>query len=284
MIDVKVLRGSVVRGANGKKGRIESVTFPWVRIQWEGGKIDEVDSQAYRRGGQEVSEDFEVLTLDKGWQPLALLCGTKSRQSQLISDLRTIVGEETASTESTEKIAPKTEEAAPAVEAAAAPAQDVVEEAKLVVRKRVGEKVERIEVKSAEQLHALFEELNTTEGMEISFDPKYVEAISHVFGGLVEYVNRDGEPLTEAEVLAEAPKHNPFKKWKKIGTGPLSGDNDEGKKWRCKCSNYTCKCVGLGDNSGTRKIVRINRAYKRRYNAMYKPWRTDKEPYKPSRA
>jgi hypothetical protein len=285
MIDVQVLKGCAVRGAKGQ-GRIESVSLPWVRIQWANGQVDQVDSKAYRRGSDEVFEDFEILTLDKGWQSLGALVGTKSRQQQLIVDLEAIVGSSAAGTVATQSSAleSKTPETAPVVTEAPKLVVTPAEFAPFTVRRREGDSVEAVQVESAEQLRALFDSVEDTDA-ELMFFPQHLEQVGTMLKGLVEYEDRDGNVLVEDEVLAEAAKHNPFKKWKKIGFGPRADKNDQGQKWKCKCSNYSCRCIGIGRNSDAApKRVNIDRGYKKAYNRQYKPWRSSQEPYKPSRA
>jgi hypothetical protein len=74
--------------------------------------------------------------------------------------------------------------------------------------------------------------------------------------------------------------HNPFKYQSSNGPGPDKefGQRtvDKANDWKCKCSNYVCRCV-KGKGKGKRsKIVRIKRSYKKKYNARYKRWRAGK--------
>jgi len=272
MIDIQVLKGCAVRGTKGQ-GRIESISLPWVRIQWANGEMAEVDSQAYRRGADVVFEDFEILTLDKGWQSLGSLVGKKSKQKQLIVDLEAIVGDEGAGKVATlESVSTKNEDTMAAFKS-------------FTLRKRTPEGVQSVVVESAEHLRSLFEAAENEPDSELTFFSQNLGQVGNALRGLIEYEDSDGNVLAEHYVLTEAAKHNPFKKWAKIGFGPYTGKNDKARKWKCKCSNYTCKCVGIGSNSdaGT-KIVKIDRGYKKAYNRTYKPWRAAKEPYKPSRA
>lgn len=63
--------------------------------------------------------------------------------------------------------------------------------------------------------------------------------------------------------------HNPFKTKTKLGPGPRKGRNSQTSKWHCKCSNYKCSCV-----AGKRhKTIKIQRAWKKNYNAEFKAWR-----------
>lgn len=271
MIDVQVLKGCAVRGTKGQ-GRIESVSMPWVRIQWANGEMDQVDSKAYRRGSAPVFEDFEILTLDKGWQSLGALVGTKSRQKQLIIDLEAIVGSAGANQVAT--LESKEPDIAPVVTEDFKP---------FTLRKRTPAGVESVVVESAEHLCALFEAVEGDADTELTFFSQNLAQVGNALKGLIEYEDHAGNSLVEDEVLAEAAKHNPFKKWSKIGSGPRGGQNDKARKWKCKCSGYSCKCVGIGSNSDAApKRVNIKRGYKKKYNREYKSWRT--EPYKPSRA
>lgn len=262
MIDVQVLRGCAVRGPGNLQGRIESVTLPWVRIQWSDGKTAEVDSLAYRRGADTVFEDFEILTLDKGWVSLGSLVGSKARRAQLINDLNTVVSDVGGT------MGENTEDQKP-----------------LVVFRHTAKGVEKITIESDAQLHKVFNALQEQQDVEVSFQFRDAARILPKLQGVLEFEDRDGQVMTEDSFIVEAAKHNPHRRWKKLGVGPLGGSGpDQARRWKCKCSNYVCKCIGIGDNTGAKKTVKIGRAYKQRYNDVYKPWRADQEPYKPSRA
>lgn len=94
---------------------------------------------------------------------------------------------------------------------------------------------------------------------------------------LVEEV-RDILALERSGELTEAPKkmskHNPFrwvKKGKPIGVGPRGRKNKKTGNWSCRCAvPYECMCKGPG---GKRKVVTIDRAYKAKYNKIYRKWR-----------
>lgn len=73
--------------------------------------------------------------------------------------------------------------------------------------------------------------------------------------------------------ILEATAHSPFKRKTKIGPGPRKGwaDGPTHKKrndWKCKCSDYTCKCKGPKGP----KTVKIGKKYKSEYNPEYKAW------------
>jgi hypothetical protein len=102
---------------------------------------------------------------------------------------------------------------------------------------------------------------------------------------LTSLLESEGSLLDEAKRKKKraAPRtsaHNPFKYQDSNGPGP---DKEFGQRtvdktddWRCKCSNYVCRCV-KGKGKGKRsKIVRIKRPYKKKYNARYKRWRAGK--------
>jgi hypothetical protein len=81
--------------------------------------------------------------------------------------------------------------------------------------------------------------------------------------------------------------HNPFKNAK--GKKRLGGTSKKvarlrgpstttpGKYrgfWRCRCSDYNCHCVGkTAEGKEVEKHVRIDKAYKKKYNAAYRKWR-----------
>ena len=79
-------------------------------------------------------------------------------------------------------------------------------------------------------------------------------------------------------LLLEKPR-SPFKTAASIGPGPAHGWRHGGpskmkhKKrdyWDCSGSNYVYKCKG---KEGENKTVRVNKANKADYNALYKQWR-----------
>jgi hypothetical protein len=75
-------------------------------------------------------------------------------------------------------------------------------------------------------------------------------------------------------------KHNPFrnlKKGKNLGPAVRGDATHPGSSkglWRCRCSAYKCHCIGKDEsNKGQKKNVFINKAYKARYNILYRKWR-----------
>jgi hypothetical protein len=69
--------------------------------------------------------------------------------------------------------------------------------------------------------------------------------------------------------------HNPFRRLKKgpLGPGPRGSTTRPGRKrnyWKCRCSGYKCLCRG---SKGEEKEVRIDRAYKKSYNLIYRRYR-----------
>lgn len=93
-----------------------------------------------------------------------------------------------------------------------------------------------------------------------------VEEVRDILGG--------EEVLDEAK---GASKHNPFrwvKKGKSIGVGPRKRTMKKRGYWKCKCSSYSCNCRAVeGPDKGTKKKVRIDRAYKTKYNKQYAKFR-----------
>jgi hypothetical protein len=78
--------------------------------------------------------------------------------------------------------------------------------------------------------------------------------------------------MQEGEVLVEKGDHRPFKTAKSIGPGPRHGwahgtKHHKRDYWKCKCSNYKCKCKGA---EGEKKTVNIDPGYRSDYNAQYK--------------
>ena len=84
--------------------------------------------------------------------------------------------------------------------------------------------------------------------------------------------------VEEMDTLMEK-TFSPFKRCKKIGTGPRGGDNAKVGQWDCsKQGKYVQKCIGKGPMKGRTKIVKIDPEYKSGYNAQYKPWEADGRP------
>jgi hypothetical protein len=75
------------------------------------------------------------------------------------------------------------------------------------------------------------------------------------------------------ESLNEEETHHPFKRKKRLGPGPRGGENDETKQWKCVCNDYDCACYPQGNNKRKAFTFKINRAWKKRYNAEYRAWR-----------
>lgn len=71
-------------------------------------------------------------------------------------------------------------------------------------------------------------------------------------------------------------KHSPFKyvkKGKGLGPAVRGSTTNPGKKkgyWKCRCASYRCHCKG---SEGEKKVVHIDRGYKRTYNIAYRKWR-----------
>lgn len=84
--------------------------------------------------------------------------------------------------------------------------------------------------------------------------------------------------INEARALLETGKaHSPFKSCGKIGTGPRGGSNTATDEWECeKAAPYIQLCTNK--RTGEEKYVKINRAYKKGYNAQYKPWERQGRP------
>jgi len=84
---------------------------------------------------------------------------------------------------------------------------------------------------------------------------------------------------THAKAGGGGLKHNPFRRLKKGNLGPAvrkdpAHPGSPKKKWRCHCASYSCICKGLkGDVKGQKKVVHIDKAYKKSYNFHYRKWR-----------
>lgn len=69
--------------------------------------------------------------------------------------------------------------------------------------------------------------------------------------------------------------YNPFKRSDELGPGPKRQRNTEQKDWECTWrEKYVQKCVFVGEEGkgykrGRVKIIRIDPAYKKRYNKEY---------------
>lgn len=86
--------------------------------------------------------------------------------------------------------------------------------------------------------------------------------------------------LAEAleQTLDEVAKHHPFKTKSNLGPGPRKETNKKTGNYQFgdkSCKNYVC--TGKNKKTGKAKIVRIDPAYKREYNAEYRAWRAKKD-------
>lgn len=202
MIDVQVLINSEIR--HGKaRGRIEAVSLPWVRLEWEKG-----NSVSLLRSDASL-EEIEILTMDRGWIPLKAILGTKE------------------------------------------------------------ESVEKDKIKSlVEEVRGILH-LDTRRGDEAAREALYAEAAAAVEAEI--FAEADAEPKGK---FKKGSAHNPFKTAKKLGPTKIKGVAGrvltKRGYWSCKCANYRCKCKG---SEGERKTVVIGRAYKKKYNALYRKWR-----------
>lgn len=70
MIDVNVLAGADIRRIDGKTGKIKKVSLPWVTLQWSDGV-----HESFLRSDQQLTDDCQIKTLDKGWVALGALVG-----------------------------------------------------------------------------------------------------------------------------------------------------------------------------------------------------------------
>jgi hypothetical protein len=70
MIDVNVLAGADIRRIDGKTGKIKKVSMPWVTLQWSNGV-----HESFLRSDQQLTDDCQIKTLDKGWVSLGKVVG-----------------------------------------------------------------------------------------------------------------------------------------------------------------------------------------------------------------
>ena len=75
MIDVNVLAGASVRRLDGRQGKIKKVSMPWVTLEWSNGA-----HESFLRSDQQLTDDCEVMTLDKGWIPLGKIVGITEKK------------------------------------------------------------------------------------------------------------------------------------------------------------------------------------------------------------
>lgn len=134
---------------------------------------------------------------------------------------------------------------------------------------------DRIVLRSDADIAYAMQTVTESEDAELHFAMQDMDRVCSIVGTPEEVLNEEGEPLEEG-------KHSPFKRFKQIGIGPRDDANKKRAKWRCKCSNYTCQCTGVGRAKGRKKTVQIDRGYKAAYNKEYKAWRAAREPYEPS--
>ena len=76
MIDVRILRGVSVRTGRGQEGRIVDASPGYVRLAWNEGHAESI-----RRSSSRLVDDIEVLTLNRGWQPLGWVLSAKKVRS-----------------------------------------------------------------------------------------------------------------------------------------------------------------------------------------------------------
>ncbi len=74
--------------------------------------------------------------------------------------------------------------------------------------------------------------------------------------------------------------HNPFKNIKRgkhLGPAVRKSTKNPGTErdfWACRCSSYRCLCRGKSaEGKEVKKVVHIDRGYKKTYNAKYRKWR-----------
>ena len=70
MIDVNVLAGADIRRIDGRTGTIKKVSMPWVTLQWSNGV-----HESFLRSDQQLTDDCQIKTLDKGWVSLGKIVG-----------------------------------------------------------------------------------------------------------------------------------------------------------------------------------------------------------------
>ena len=247
MIDVQILRGALVRASDGRTGRVGSVSLPWVRIEWEQGDTQDVDSVAYRRGSPEVHEEFEILTLDKGWLGMGALLGSRPRgpMAELIADL----------------------EACSACADAASLPEDPAFSALLRVP-------EPAMLPPAHEY--VYDKVSRDDEDPIA--PGASNPIMRGAGSLGwSTISQEARDRFAGRLLQErSQRHYPFKRKAKLGPGPRKGTLKKANRWDCTCNNYVCSCKGAGDMSGRTKRVDIDKGYKASYNAEYRAWRAKK--------
>jgi len=233
VIDVQVLRGAMVRSTDGRQGRIGKVSMPWVRIEWQQGDVENVDSRAYRRGASDVHENFEVLTLDQGWLGMGKLLGSRPRgpMAGLIDDLSQALGVCSCGSMTGGCKCDKTALLRPPAPRALPP------------------KVNQGGVEAGDPV-------SSDGGLPMS-------TFWSTQGEAIERIGR--KILSERSV-----RHYPFKRKAKLGPGPRKGTLAKADQWDCTCNNYVCSCKGA---EGQKKRVQIDRAYKAAYNREYRAWR-----------
>lgn len=75
MRDMSHLRGASVRTKDGRQGRVENVSAPWVKLNWfTPGSAPQ--TQCLLRSDPSLDEEIDVLTTDRAWIPLGDVLGT----------------------------------------------------------------------------------------------------------------------------------------------------------------------------------------------------------------
>ena len=81
MIDVNVLAGADIRRLDGKLGKIKKVSMPWVTLEWSDGT-----HESFLRSDQQLTDDCEIQTLNKGWVPLGTVVGINEKVAKASTD------------------------------------------------------------------------------------------------------------------------------------------------------------------------------------------------------
>ena len=271
MIDVQVLIGSQVRDTEGRLGRIQDVSLPWVRFAWtEEGRIS-VAEEVYARSDPRLWDSFEIKTLG-GWASVGSILGARKRPRGRIrmEDVQSIVFESS---------------------------EDLEEPVETEVRycKESGEKP-RAKIFASQEEASRFVDTLVEEGCEEILwksegEEEYWELNEEVFLGLFDTALEECAACEEVWIAylqeqrssrmslarrrkKRSPGHNPFKYKAKLGPGPRQGRNKKTGKWTCtRSGKYTQRCK---HSSGYTKTVRIDPGYKTAYNQEYRKWRAAK--------
>ena len=251
MVDVSVIAGSAIRGIDGSRGRVVSVSLPWIRLKWDVPGDVVAREESILRSDPKLDTDIEILTMDRGWCPVGSIVGARERVesiSQSIRDDMSFLEEESKK----KRVSPHASKAK-----AASRARKANETAKS---------------KKASLRASSLELLMRDRGGRMVGDSSVAPLSSHD-----ERNRHKGEPggPKVGGVASGHKEHYPFKTKDTLGPGPKGFIHRKADDWDCDGDGkYHQVCVGVkgGKYEGWVKDIWIPPGYKAEYNKIYKQW------------